>query len=139
MSQFKRYGGIIVKYRDKVLLCKRGPKESLPNEWSVPSGHLEKGEDPKDGALREFKEETNLKINGKLDLAGLLHIYKNNLKDKTGVMFVFYHNSKSKLDPDLEKAKDGHEHTMCEYFGKNEIPINKNNDQLKKIIEKIFK
>jgi ADP-ribose pyrophosphatase YjhB (NUDIX family) len=139
MSEIKRYGGIIVKHKDKVLLCKRGPKESLPNEWSIPSGHLEKGEDPIEGALREFKEETNLKINGKLDLVGLLHIYKNNLKNKKGVMFVFYYNSKSKLIPDLDKAKDGHEHTDCNYFDKNEIPINRNNDQLKKIIEKIFK
>lgn len=139
MSQFKRYGGIIVKYRDKVLLCKRGPKESLPNQWSIPSGHLENGEDPIEGALREFKEETNLNIKGKLDLAGLLHIYKNNLKDKKGVMFVFYHNSKSKLEPDLEKAKDGHEHTKCQYFQKKDLGLTKENDQLLKLIQKILK
>lgn len=138
MDQFKRYGGIIVKHNNKVLLCKRGPKESLPNQWSVPSGHLEKGEDPKDGALREFKEETNLKISGNLDLVGLLHIYQNDMKLKKGVMFVFLHNSNKELEPDLEKAKDGHEHTKCEHFSKKELPITKKNDQLRKIIEKIL-
>jgi ADP-ribose pyrophosphatase YjhB (NUDIX family) len=138
MGQFKRYGGIIVKHKDKVLLCKRGPKESLPNQWSVPSGHLEKDEDPKDGALREFKEETNLKLSGNLNLVGLLHIYQNDMKLKKGVMFVFLHNSKKELEPDLDKAKDGHEHTKCEYFSKKDLPITKNNNQLRKIIEKIL-
>jgi ADP-ribose pyrophosphatase YjhB (NUDIX family) len=138
MGQFKRYGGIIVKHKDKVLLCKRGPKESLPNQWSVPSGHLEKGEDPKEGALREFKEETNLKLSGNLNLVGLLHIYQNDMKLKKGIMFVFLHKSNKELEPDLDKAKDGHEHTKCEYFSKKDLPINKNNDQLRKIIEKIL-
>ena len=138
MGQFKRYGGIIVKHKDKVLLCKRGPKESLPNQWSVPSGHLEKGEDPKEGALREFREETNLKLSGNLNLVGLLHIYQNDMKLKKGVMFVFLHNSNKELEPDLDKAKDGHEHTKCEYFTKKDLPITKKNDQLRKIIEKIL-
>lgn len=138
MGQFKRYGGIIVKHKDKVLLCKRGPKESLPNQWSVPSGHLEKGEDPKEGALREFTEETNLKLSGNLNLVGLLHIYQNDMKLKKGVMFVFQHNSNKELEPDLDKAKDGHEHTKCEYFTKKDLPITKKNDQLRKIIEKIL-
>jgi ADP-ribose pyrophosphatase YjhB (NUDIX family) len=138
MGQFKRYGGIIVKHKDKVLLCKRGPKESLPNQWSVPSGHLEKGEDPKEGALREFREETNLKLSGNLNLVGLLHIYQNDMKLKKGIMFVFLHKSNKELEPDLDKAKDGHEHTKCEYFSKKDLPINKNNDQLRKIIEKIL-
>jgi len=138
MSQFKRYGGIIVKHKDKVLLCKRGPKESLPNQWSVPSGHLEKGEDPKEGALREFTEETSLKLSGNLNLVGLLHIYQNDMKLKKGVMFVFLHNSNKELEPDLDKAKDGHEHTKCEYFTKKDLPITKKNDQLRKIIEKIL-
>lgn len=138
MGQFKRYGGIIVKHKDKVLLCKRGPKESLPNQWSVPSGHLEKGEDPKEGALREFREETSLKLSGNLSLVGLLHIYQNDMKLKKGIMFVFLHKSNKELEPDLDKAKDGHEHTKCEYFSKKDLPINKNNDQLRKIIEKIL-
>ncbi len=138
MGQFKRYGGIIVKHKDKVLLCKRRPKESLPNQWSVPSGHLEKGEDPKEGALREFREETNLKLSGNLNLVGLLHIYQNDMKLKKGIMFVFLHKSNKELEPDLDKAKDGHEHTKCEYFSKKDLPINKNNDQLRKIIEKIL-
>jgi hypothetical protein len=53
-------------------------------------------------------------------------------------MFVFLHNSNKELEPDLDKAKDGHEHTKCEYFSKKDLPITKNNDQLRKIIEKIL-
>lgn len=139
MGQFKRYGGIIVKHKDKVLLCKRGPKESLPNQWSVPSGHLEKGEDPKEGALREFREETNLKLSGNLNLVGLLHIYQNDMKLKKGIMFVFLHKSNKELEPDLDKAKDGHEHTKCQYFTKKNLDITKENDQLLKLIQKVLK
>ena len=46
----------------EVLLCKRSPKKSFPNEWSLPSGHIENGETQIEAAYREFKEETDISL-----------------------------------------------------------------------------
>jgi ADP-ribose pyrophosphatase YjhB (NUDIX family) len=73
MSELKKIAGVVVKYNDKLLLCKRSKNESLPLEWSIPSGHMDKDELPIDAAVREFKEETHLKIDKKnLNLIGIL-------------------------------------------------------------------
>ena len=42
MKEVKRYSGVIVKCGDEVLLCKRNAKDSLPGQWSIPGGNLEK-------------------------------------------------------------------------------------------------
>ena len=138
MKEFKRYAGVLVKNKNKVLLCKRAPKESMPGVWSIPSGHIEEGESPLDGALREFEEETNIKLPNKLQLIGFINRYKKD-KTKKGMVYVFYYESDKELTPDLNKAKDGHEHTECMYFTKNDIPETRDNEQLGKIIEKVLK
>ena len=139
MKEFKRYSGVILKHKDEVLLCKRSPEESLPNQWSIPSGHIEGKESPMDAANREFKEETNIKLPSKLDLIGFINKYQKDGVTKRGIMYVFKSETNAEILPNLDKAKDGHEHTKCKYFSKNEIPVGKNNEQLLKIIKKIFK
>ena len=67
MNDFKRYSGVLVKHKDKVLLCKRSKKESLPGQWSIPSGKIEKKEIPLDAAYREFKEETDITLPKTID------------------------------------------------------------------------
>ena len=138
MEDFKRYSGVLLKHGDKVLLCKRSPKESMANQWSLPSGHIEGEESPYDAALREFHEETNIKLENKLNLVGFINKYKNDGITKRGLMYVFFTETKSKIQPNLKKAKDGHEHTKCGYFSKEELPVNKNNKQLFDIIKKIL-
>ena len=59
MKEVKRYSGVIVKCGDEVLLCKRNATGSLPGQWSIPGGSLEKDEHPMDGIQREFEEETS--------------------------------------------------------------------------------
>jgi ADP-ribose pyrophosphatase YjhB (NUDIX family) len=137
MKEFKRYAGVLVKNKNKVLLCKRSPKESMPGIWSIPSGHIEEGETPLDGALREFKEETDLTLPNKLELVGFINRYKKD-KTKKGMVYVFYYESDKELTPDLTKAKDGHEHTKCGYFTKDEVPETRDNEQLGKIIQKVL-
>ncbi|MGB2791584.1 MAG: NUDIX domain-containing protein, partial [Candidatus Moraniibacteriota bacterium] len=54
---------LIVNADGEVLLIKRSETEDvLPGVWDIPGGTLEDGEDPKDGATREVKEETNLEV-----------------------------------------------------------------------------
>ncbi|MET8026945.1 NUDIX hydrolase [Streptomyces avermitilis] len=46
----------------RVLLVRRSERERfLPRVWGVPCGKLEPDESPRDGALRELKEETGLR------------------------------------------------------------------------------
>lgn len=129
MSSIIIIGGVLLKYRNKVLLCKRASNKSYPNTWSIPCGHVNKNEPPKIGALRELYEETNIKLN-EINLVGF--ISKKNL-----LFYVFFKELNQKLYPELENAKDGHEHSECEYFSLEELPSNVD-DQLCKIIKKVL-
>lgn len=66
-----------------------------PDIWSLPKGHIEEGENPKDTAIRETIEETNLDVT-KLD--GILtflttHPYKIEGGRKTKNLHVFLFKS----------------------------------------------
>ena len=138
MKKFRKSAGVILKHGDEVLLCKRGPKETFPNIWSIPGGGIENGESPGQAAIREFHEETNIEITTDLDLVGIIDKF-NEDGTKRGNMFVFLQNTKEKKEPDLDKATHGHEHTDCRYFKKDEIPNQKKNDQLLGILKKVLK
>ena len=73
MGEFKRYSGVLVKHKNKVLLCKRSKEETLPGQCSIPSGKIESGEIPLEDAWREFKEERDIQLPKKLDLMGLIN------------------------------------------------------------------
>jgi mutator protein MutT len=138
MKKFRKSAGVILKHNDEVLLCKRGPKETLPNIWSIPGGGIENGESPGQAAIREFYEETNVEITTDLDLVGIIDNF-NDDGTKRGMMFVFLQNTDEKKEPDLESATHGHEHTKCKYFKKDEIPNQKQNEQLLGILKKVLK
>ena len=55
--------GVLIEYSGAFLLCKRAPNAAVyPNFWSVPAGHIEKGESPQLAALRELYEETRIDL-----------------------------------------------------------------------------
>jgi len=139
MIKFKRYSGIIVKNKDKVLLCRRSPDESMPNVWSVPSGMIEGDETPVQAALREFNEETNIVLPDKIKLVGFINKYDKDQTTKRGLIYVYLHETSKTITPDLNKAKDGHEHSKCGYFSIKDLPFDQKNDQLEKIIKKVLK
>lgn len=135
--KLKKYAGLIVKSNNKVLLCKRNNEGSLPGEWSVPGGKLEKGETPLEGIEREYYEETNNKVTSPLNLCGILDRHTRDGKNLKGVMYTFYTEIDEEILPDLENAKDGSEHTECGYFSVDDIPSPIQND-LKDLIKKIL-
>ena len=53
-------GALVIKNK-KILLCKRAISPSY-GKWTFPSGYLDESETPKEGAIREAKEEVNIKI-----------------------------------------------------------------------------
>ena len=123
--------GILLKYKNQCLLCKRSQNGSLPGIWSVPGGHLEKGEKIEDGAIREFREETGLQIIDNLDYVATLN-GGSRMK-----YYLFMYEIPTKVDIDLDEAKDGDEHDECGWFNKKNLP-EKVEKQLFFIINKIF-
>ena len=129
----KRYSGVIVECKGKVLLCKRNNDGELPGEWSIPCGHIENNETPIDGAAREFYEETNIKINnGKL--VGMFKPASGN-----GLFYTYLHNSPKEIHPDLDNEKDAIEHSECNYFTYDEISKEDTTPELLEIIKKVLK
>ena len=134
--KLKRFAGILVKCGNKVLLCKRSPDQSSPNIWSVPGGGIEDGEMPKQTAIREFYEETNINLskkNNDIDLIDVITTFDRKGEPK-GLMYIYGYESDVELYPDLDKAKDGHEHTECNYFSLMDLPFNNHKDELFKLI-----
>jgi ADP-ribose pyrophosphatase YjhB (NUDIX family) len=123
--------GILLKYKNHCLLCKRSQKGSLPGIWSVPGGHLEKGEDIQDGAVREFREETGYQIVDNLDYVATLN-GGSRMK-----FYLFLYEIDKKINIDLDEAQDGHEHDECKWFTKKTLPNNVEK-QLFFVINKIF-
>lgn len=138
MDNLKRYGGVVVKCGDEVLMCKRNKTGTLPGVYSIPAGHLHKDEHPLKGAKREFKEETDIDIDDDIHLCGFINRTTKDGKHNKGLMYVFLWEVDDKVYPDLENAKDGNEHTSCRYFKKDEIPKYGEKDQLNKLLKNIL-
>jgi ADP-ribose pyrophosphatase YjhB (NUDIX family) len=136
-KNMKRYAGILVKCGDEVLLCKRNNNGDLPGVWSIPCGHLDEGESPKEGSMREFYEETNLKAKDDIKLIGMITRYTRDGIKVKGLMYVFLMEVDKKIMPDLKKAKDGKEHVDCNYFTSDELPLHKS-DQLGIIVKNLL-
>ena len=118
----KRYAGIIVRCNNKVLLCKRNSDSTLPGHWSCPAGSVEDDEEPKEGAMREFMEETDLPIIGNVEYAAMIKRYNRDGTKVKGMMYCYLMDVDEEMYPDLGNAPDGDEHTECGYFGKDELP-----------------
>jgi 8-oxo-dGTP pyrophosphatase MutT (NUDIX family) len=129
------YSGLILKYKDECLLCKRNGEDSHPNKWFIPAGKIEKGETPRESTIREVYEETNLKFEeSDIEFVGLIP----SLEDYHDFIYVFKTELEEKKYPDLESAIDGNEHSECGYFTLPEINNLMLDDRLLNILEKIF-
>ncbi len=133
------YVGIVVKHKDKCLLCKRNSKGSYPGMWSIPAGKLEKNEDTIEGAKREFFEETNIDINNEdLQFSGIVPRHTRDGKKIKGRMYTYLIDSKQELIPDLENASDGEEHSECKYVSAGEIDEMSTGTHLYKLLQIIL-
>ena len=111
--------GVIIRNDNRVLMCQRSMESTLPGIWSIPGGHIEKNESSKLAAVREFFEETNIRLSPEvLQFVGAMPVENN--PDKP--FYIYLYDTDDELMPDLEGAKDGHEHTRCRYVKKGDIP-----------------
>lgn len=77
---------VIVRNGDDVVLIRRG-QEPFNGMWCLPGGHVEAGEQVREAAVREVKEETGLDV----ELTGLLGIYDAPGRDPRGpVISIVY-------------------------------------------------
>ena len=104
----KDTGGVLYHSGDTILLC----LGSRSGKWNVPKGHIMKGEDPLEGSLREFTEETQIILNG---IPELVKIHK---KDNGGKFYLYMLRGEKKFIPHLN-----HEHSDWDYFHMNNLPV----------------
>lgn len=135
----KIYSGVVVKYNNKCLLCKRNNQGSFPGMWSIPGGKNEEGEETMEAAKREFYEETFVDID-ELDLkfSGVVPRHTRDGKKIKGMMYVYELDSNQEITPDLENAIDGSEHTECKYFKIKDIKKENVGLELYKMLKNIM-
>ena len=100
-------GGVLYYWNDKVLLC----LGEHSGKWHIPKGHIQIGEEPLAGSVREFTEETQIVLNGIPELA---ETYK---KDNGGTFYLYALKGRTKFN-----ARIDHEHTDWGYFNMNDLP-----------------
>jgi len=133
------YSGVILKYRDKCLLCKRSEKYSHPNQWFIPTGKIETGETPREAAVRELYEETDFELSeNEIEFIGTIPRMEDGKKSDKDFIYIFISELSEPILPDLDLATDGHEHTKCGYFNFNEINKLGLDDNLQKVLKKYF-
>ena len=101
--------GILYFYCDEVLLC----QGENSGKWNAPKGHIIIGEEPLEGALREFTEETQIVFND-IPNPKLAKTYK---KDNGGKFYLYVLEGKTKFN-----ARIDHEHSDWGYFNVDDLP-----------------
>ena len=99
--------GVWISYDNRCMLCLRED-----GRWSIPKGHIQIGEEPIDGALRELVEETQIMLNGTPEL-----VKKVKKSNGDGYFHIFKFESDKKFIPRLDI-----EHTKWGYFSYDKLP-----------------
>ena len=103
----KDTGGVLYYCYDKVLLF-LGENSGKSH---VPKGHIQIGEEPLAGSVREFTEETQIVLNG---IPELDSVHK---KDNGGEFYLYVLKGTRKFIPRIN-----HEHTDWGYFDVTDLP-----------------
>ena len=102
----KDAAGIAYFFNDMLLTC-----QTTEGIWGIPKGHIEIDETPEEGALREFKEETQIILNKPIKFS---HKSK---KDNGGDFHIFYCEGDKKFIPRID-----HEHMDWGYYCISDLP-----------------
>ena len=97
--------GIAYSYKG-YLLCVRDNK----GLWGIPKGHIQQGESPEQGAMREFTEETQIMLNRPIK-------FSHTSPKKKGKFHIYYCMGDKRVNPHI-----GHEHTEAGYYPMSDLP-----------------
>ena len=97
----------VITKEDGALLLLRSAGQKFPHKWDLPGGDIHVGEDPKDGLIREVREETGITL-----IEPIEKLYEED-------NITFY---KAQM-PD-EKVTLSHEHDDHKFVTKENIPEN---------------
>lgn len=101
----------------QVFLGRRAPtKKFLPNEYELPGGHIEYGEDIKEGLAREVMEEFNTRVSIGYPFA--VFTYINKIKGSHSVEIIYFAKF---IDPIEDIKANGHDHSEYGWFSKDQI------------------
>ena len=101
--------GVIIEHADTILVLKKAE-----GNYSIPKGHMRKGETPRQAMHRELKEETQITLPTE---PKFLYKVERPIEKGVNFMYVFHYESDKELKPTLD-----HEHTDFGYYDKDTIP-----------------
>ena len=105
--------GVLVVHEGKILLVRR---TMMPErgKWSIPAGFIDHGEDPKEVAVREAYEETNLRV----EIEKLVDVYYNEPTDEGGASIFILYRARL-LGGEVEAGDDA---DAAGFFAPDELP-----------------
>lgn len=77
--------GVFVLHEGKILLVRRSMHPQI-GKWSIPAGFVDQGEDPRETAVREALEETNLAV----EIESLIDVFHNPPEQGGASIFIMY-------------------------------------------------
>ena len=108
-------GVVVINFKKQVLVLFK-PKNQ---EWEIPSGAIDKDEEPDDAAVRELREETHISLSREqltqLGVVTACHPKPKYPEDKTDVIVTFMANSNGRV----VLGDEGH--TMFQWLSREEI------------------
>ena len=104
--------GVVVIKDDKLLLVRRKMRPEQ-GKWSLPAGYMDYGEDPKEVAVREAWEETNLRV----EIEQLIDVYHNGTPQGGASIFILY--KARLLNGNLQAGDDA---DAAGFFALDELP-----------------
>jgi len=105
--------GVLITQDNKLLLVRRTMNPER-GKWSIPAGFLDRDEDPRDVAVREVFEETNLRV----AVEELIDVYYNPPSDQGGAsIFILYRGRL--LGGRLRAGDDADD---AAFFGPDDLP-----------------
>ena len=105
--------GVVVLQNGKLLLVRRTMNPER-GKWSIPAGYVDYGDDPRQTAVREAFEETNLQVT----IEKLVNIYYNPPSEGGATIFIVY--QAQVLGGHLQAGDDA---DAADFFALDELPV----------------
>lgn len=109
-----------VTHGDDILLMKRGlHKRIFPGHYNGLGGHIERGEDPLTGAIREIKEESGLQVKN-VRFCGSTHV---DAGQETGILLYIFKGEATTRE--VIESEEGTLHwlPLAEVLNRNDLPL----------------